>query len=250
VLVFLLPVTKKGQQIIISETGFFMAKENLKAKISWHSEIRKISDLKLAAYNPRRMTDKQETDLTNSLNQFSLADPVIINKNNNVIGGHQRIKILKKQGVKEIDVRVPDRLLVQEEEKELNLRLNKNIAEWDEILLTEFSLDVLKNVGFTNLELGISDVEFSPPPESVMKNLEDLKAIRKKGNEKVQEKTDTEKYLVIVFKSRAEKEKVLKKFNLALDERYIPAECVFLEITKKFSVSQKAAPINKAGSQG
>jgi len=69
VLVFLLPVTQKGQQILISETGFFMAKENLKAKISWHSEIRKISDLKLAAYNPRRMTDKQETDLTNSINQ-------------------------------------------------------------------------------------------------------------------------------------------------------------------------------------
>ncbi len=61
-----------------------MAKENLKAKISWHSEIRKISDLKLAAYNPRRMSERQEADLTNSLDKFSLAAPVVINKNNNI----------------------------------------------------------------------------------------------------------------------------------------------------------------------
>jgi ParB family chromosome partitioning protein len=92
--------------------------------ISWKSEKRKISELNPAPYNPRELTEIQAKDLSTSLERFNLADPIIINTNNRIIGGHQRINILKQAGDIEVDVRVPSRELTEHEEKELNIRLN------------------------------------------------------------------------------------------------------------------------------
>ena len=125
-------------------------------KITWHNEKRTISELNPAPYNPRQLTEAQAKDLETSLQRFNLADPVIINKNNTIIGGHQRINIYKKNGVGndfEVDVRVPDKELTMEQERELNLRLNKNLGEWDFDMLANFDEDLLKDVGFSSEEL-------------------------------------------------------------------------------------------------
>lgn len=99
---------------------------------------RKISELIPADYNPRRLTEKQEKHLTESLTEFGLVDPVIVNMNsdrkNIIIGGHQRLKVWQKLGNKEIDCVELD--LSIEKEKELNIRLNANTGEWDIDLLT------------------------------------------------------------------------------------------------------------------
>src|SRR3990167_1608706 len=123
----------------------------MQASIIWHSQKRKISDLKPAPYNPRELTEKQAQDLATSLELFNLAEPIVINQNNTIVGGHQRINILKaKYGNNgaEVDVRVPNRLLTQDEEVELNLRLNKNLGH-----LANFDEDLLKDVGFDSREL-------------------------------------------------------------------------------------------------
>lgn len=123
-------------------------------KIKWNAEKRKISQLIPAEYNPRELTKKQANDLAVSLRKFSLADPIVINYNNRIIGGHQRINILKKQGKDiEVDVRVPDRVLDEKEEKELNLRLNKNLGQWDLDALANFDEEMLKDTGFSKGEL-------------------------------------------------------------------------------------------------
>jgi len=119
----------------------------------WHSQKRKISELTPAEYNPRQLTKKQALELDASLAKFSLADPIVINKDNRIIGGHQRVSILKDKNIEEVDVRVPDRQLTLEEEKELNLRLNKNLGEWDIELLADFDEDLLKDIGFLPEEL-------------------------------------------------------------------------------------------------
>lgn len=146
--------------------------------ISWSTERRKLKDLVPAKYNPRKLTEQQEKDLTASLSKFNLADPVIINKNNTVIGGHQRLIILKKQGVEEVDVRVPDRELSEKEEKELNLRLNKNTGEFVDDLLKEFDQDMLLDVGFDSKDIDrlfpvtqsdADDAVPAPPVEPVSK---------------------------------------------------------------------------------
>lgn len=121
--------------------------------IEWHSEKRKISDLIPAPYNPRKWPDKEIQNLTASLEKFSLADPLVINKNNTIIGGHFRLKILKDKGMDSVDVRVPDRLLDEAEEKELNIRLNRNLGLWDFDALANFDEDLLKDIGFDSSEL-------------------------------------------------------------------------------------------------
>jgi ParB-like chromosome segregation protein Spo0J len=115
----------------------------------------KISELKQAEYNPRRLTTKQYSDLKASLDKFGLVDPIIINSDNTVIGGHQRLKIVRELGASEVPtVRVN---LSKEDERELNIRLNKNTGEFDlDILANNFDMEELKDWGFKDIELGFN----------------------------------------------------------------------------------------------
>jgi len=124
-------------------------------KITWRTEKRRVRDLIPFEYNPRKLTKKQYEDLKKSLQKFDLADIPVINLDNTIIGGHQRIKILADLGRldDEIEVRVPNRMLTDEELRELNLRLNKNIGEWDFDLLANFDEGLLLEVGFETAEL-------------------------------------------------------------------------------------------------
>ena len=114
----------------------------------------KISKLKPATYNPRQISTKQFKDLKNSITKFGLVDPIIINKDMTVIGGHQRLKICTALKYKEIDCVVLD--LSKEEERELNVRLNKNTGEWDFDLLSNFDIDELVDWGFKHIDLGLN----------------------------------------------------------------------------------------------
>ena len=84
----------------------------------------KINKLKPATYNPRQISTKQYNDLKESIINFGLVDPIIVNKDMTVIGGHQRLKVCKELTFLDIDCVVLD--LSKEEERELNIRLNKN----------------------------------------------------------------------------------------------------------------------------
>ena len=119
-------------------------------------ESKLIKDLKPATYNPRQISTKQFKDLKESIKKFGLVDPIIINKNKNVvIGGHQRLKICKELKYIEIDCVVLD--LSKEEERELNIRLNKNSGEFDmDILANEFDIDQLVDWGFKHIDLDIN----------------------------------------------------------------------------------------------
>ena len=98
-----------------------------------------INKLKPASYNPRQISTKQYKDLKESIEKFDLVDPIIINKDNTVIGGHQRLKVCKDLKHTEIDCVVLD--LTKEEEIELNIRLNKSGGEWDMDLLSNFEIE-------------------------------------------------------------------------------------------------------------
>ena len=138
----------------------------------------KISELKQAEYNPRRLTTKQYSDLKASLEKFGLVDPIIINSDNTVIGGHQRLKIVRELGASEVPtVRVN---LSKEDERELNIRLNKNTAEWDMDLLCNFDIDNLLEWGFKHIELGfnIDKIEEDKPTTITVKE-KDIKLANK-----------------------------------------------------------------------
>ena len=111
-------------------------------------EIKKLSELKPAPYNPRTSTAKQESHLKNSLTKFDVVEPIIFNKQTGyIVGGHFRVRELQKLGYKEIECVIVD--LNIEDEKELNIRLNANTGSfdfdvlansWDENLLLEWGL--------------------------------------------------------------------------------------------------------------
>ena len=118
-------------------------------------ELIKINKLKPAEYNPRQITTKQYNDLKESIRKFDLVDPIIVNKDMTVIGGHQRLKVCKDLNYKDVDCVILD--LSKEQERELNIRLNKSGGEWDmDILANEFEIEELKDWGFKEIELGLN----------------------------------------------------------------------------------------------
>jgi len=117
-------------------------------------ELIKTSKLKPATYNPRQISTKQYNDLKKSIEKFSLVDPIIINRDLTVIGGHQRLKVCKELKYKVVECVVLD--LSKEDERELNIRLNKNTGDWDFDLLSNFDIDELVDWGFKHIELDIN----------------------------------------------------------------------------------------------
>ena len=122
-------------------------------KIIWKNQKRKVSELKSFEGNPRKANEKEIQDLDKSLSRFNLADPLVINTDGEVIGGNFRLSRLKEKGIKEVDVRIPSRILTRKEAEELNLRLNKNQGSWDNEVLANFSEDLLLDAGWNKDEL-------------------------------------------------------------------------------------------------
>jgi site-specific DNA-methyltransferase (adenine-specific) len=118
-------------------------------------ESKLLKNLNPASYNPRQISSKQYKDLKESIKKFGLVDPIIVNKDNTVIGGHQRLKVCKELKYVEVECVMLD--LSKEEERELNIRLNKNTGDFDmDILANEFDIEELTDWGFKHIDLDIN----------------------------------------------------------------------------------------------
>lgn len=150
-------------------------------KINWqHGIKKKIADLKPAKYNPRKMSDYQRKELEKSLTEDGLAMPIVVNTDNTVIGGHQRLITLTKMGVEEVDVSVPDKKLPPEREKKLNLRLNKISGEFDveKLFSEDFDIETILDAGFEAQDLeGLFDdvTEINPDDFNAQKVAKEIK---------------------------------------------------------------------------
>jgi hypothetical protein len=116
-----------------------------------------INLLSPSEYNPRKWDEKQKADLKESIKRFGAVDPIIVNNHPErkqvVIGGHFRLEVCKELGHKTIPVVYLN--LDPKQEKELNLRLNKNQGEFDWDILSNFDESMLEDVGFDSEELDI-----------------------------------------------------------------------------------------------
>jgi len=99
----------------------------------------RVEKLKPADYNPRKKLkpgDKEFEKLKKSIEEFGYVEPIILNKRTDtVVGGHQRLEVMKHLGYEEVDCVIVD--LDIQKEKALNIALNKISGEWDNDLLTE-----------------------------------------------------------------------------------------------------------------
>ena len=116
-----------------------------------------VGELKPAAYNPRKKLkagDKEYEKIKNSIQEFGYVEPIIVNYDMTVIGGHQRLTVLKDLGYTEVQcvvVRIEDENKV----KALNVALNKITGAWDEQLLADLLVDLKTqdfNTDFTGFE--------------------------------------------------------------------------------------------------
>jgi len=131
-----------------------MPKTNTSKAIDGKLKIvdRKISELIPAEYNPRVLRDEDRLQIKKSLEKFDAVDPAIINmaedRKNIIVGGNQRIRVASEDlGWSTFPcVHI---VLTFDEEKELNVRLNKNVAQWDwDALMADFNPEDLLDWGF------------------------------------------------------------------------------------------------------
>lgn len=126
-----------------------------KARLCWATISKKVNDLIPQELNPRKINDKQMSELKRSLKKFNLAEIPAIDLDGKILAGHQRVKALQLLGRGEelIDIRVPNRKLTDEESEEYLLASNKLGGEWDFDLLKSFDMDILEFAGFDKIEL-------------------------------------------------------------------------------------------------
>ncbi|EUB25885.1 DNA methylase family protein [Streptococcus sp. AS20] len=125
-----------------------------------------IGTLKPAAYNPRKKLkkgDKEYEKIKKSIVEFGYVEPIIVNYDGTVIGGHQRLTVLSDLGYKEVQcvqVRIDDENKV----KALNVALNKITGAWNEELLADLMVDLQDadfNLDLTGFEVPEIDQLFS-----------------------------------------------------------------------------------------
>lgn len=128
--------------------------------INWTLHTKNIKDLNKFEKNPRKLTKDQYKQIKISIDKFGLIEKPIINLDNTIISGHQRIEILKKYKIKTVECWVADQLLSEKDEAELCIRMNRNHGEFDyDILANEFEVPDLIDYGFTIDELQLGDIE-------------------------------------------------------------------------------------------
>lgn len=151
-------------------------------KLSWVTETRKISDLVPNIKNPRTISPSQIEDLKKSLKKFNVVEIPVIDTQNNVIAGHQRLMVLKLLGRENetIEVRVPNRKLTQSEYDQYLLVSNRVHGDWDwDALSKYFDMDTLSLSGFDDIDLSkIFDVKIESK-EDTFDEEKELKKIKK-----------------------------------------------------------------------
>lgn len=118
-----------------------------------------ISVLKPAEYNPRKKLkkgDKEYKKIMDSIEEFGFADPLVVNADMTIIGGHQRLTVAMDMGYTEVPCAVVD--IDKTREKALNIALNKITGQWDDNLLAELLEDIANSGDFD-----IGKTGFDPP---------------------------------------------------------------------------------------
>jgi len=119
--------------------------------MKWHTERRKLSELKGWESNPRTITEKAYNELKASVGELGNFEPLVINIDGTVVAGNQRLRLAIENGEQEVEVSIPERELTEREIKKIGLISNRHSGEWDmDKLANEFE-EVLEELGFDDL---------------------------------------------------------------------------------------------------
>jgi ParB-like chromosome segregation protein Spo0J len=185
-------------------------------------EIRKIPIEKLnpAAYNPRKDLqpgDPEYEKLKRSIQEFGYVEPIVWNKRTgNIVGGHQRYKILLDMGMQEIDCVVVN--LDDVKEKALNIALNKISGDWDMPKLKDLLQEL--DTGEIDLELtgfATEEIEDMMTRSAGVVDIDDLL-------EELDMKKAIEKPIWATIRTSPENQELLEKALVILESNGIRVE--------------------------
>ena len=138
-------------------------------------DLRKImiANLVPASYNPRKALkpgDKEYEKIKRSIEEFGYCEPIIVNSDMTIIGGHQRVTVLKDLGYTEIDCIVID--IDKTKERALNIALNKITGEWNKELLADLIAELQDS------DFDVTFTGFDPPEiEQLMNSVHDKEIV-------------------------------------------------------------------------
>lgn len=189
------------------------------------------SQIKMAGYNPRKITPEAKAKLRNNLEKMGLMGGIVWNEaTGNLVSGHQRLTIMDadkgykaKNNENDYEVFVTKCNLTEEQEKSQNIFFNNQSAMgyFDEDKLKEIMEQVKfsEETGFTKKnqlqifkDTELTDEEYA---EIATQAEETTKAIH--GMEKQTQSNVDANYIVLVFKNRGDKESLINNLGVELD---------------------------------
>ena len=184
-----------------------------------------VKDLKDGFGNPRKITAKKRKELQESLEQFGDFGLILIDENDNLIAGNQRVSIMK-----EIDpetIVLCKRLIgyTESEIKAINIKDNTHSGEWDLDMLSEWMADI-------KLDLGYDDLLKKEVEERSIKDMEPVRF----------EKYD---YVIIACKNEIDYNELTR--NLGLDNKRVKIAKRRIKARAIWYDDMKAQIVPKAG---
>lgn len=165
------------------------------------TQVFRLDDIKPAPYNPRvelTAKDREFKALTASIEQHGLVQPLIVNiRDGYLIGGHQRLNVLKAAGETETEAVVVD--LDEAHAKALCLALNKLDGEWDYGILYDI-MNELRDAGADTLSTGFTDREIDDLIGEIGQEIDEEEDADIEANERKADDSDEIKCYVGVFK--------------------------------------------------
>ncbi len=212
------------------------------------------SEISFADYNPRKISESAKKKLKANIKRLGVMGGIVWNETTgNIVGGHQKVKILDELHGYSPDDNKNDYVLTVEkvslsskEEKEQNLFLNNKSAqgETDNDLLARMITDIDYDLaGLDTFDLQLAGIELPSStdiaddvdPFETMRELEKVKSPAEKKQdiqakkEAVREKAmddmaDRETYVTLLFKSAKAKEQFMHRFNFNPADNIIQGE--------------------------
>lgn len=148
-------------------------------KLIWKTEVRDVKDLILWKQNPRKISKIAMEKLKEKIIRNGFHSVIVIDTDNTILSGNQRKAALLQLGIHQVHVLVPNRKLSEVERCNIALASNINDGDWDFELLKDFDIELLADVGFSEVDLAniwddnISTKEESFDVEKEIKNIQE-----------------------------------------------------------------------------
>lgn len=186
----------------------------------------KIDHLKELENNPRLVNDGKLEQIKKSLKEFPKMlelRPIVINKQNQILGGNLRWRAAKELGWQEIDC-----VVLEDADKEYEFLIKDNLSygDWNwSSLVEDYKSNILVDWG-VNIPVWFKDLELSLEDKKPQKPQEEI------TQPEAKEKTFSSKKALYLFYTIDEKNELIERINAIRNDR--SNEQVFMDLVKKY----------------